>query len=57
MTRPGMLGDEGQRVLERETGLFPRSVRPAFLRLLWIVLAVLAVLAAVLFTAIGARLA
>jgi hypothetical protein len=53
-----MLGDEGQRVLgENEEDLFPPSVRPAFLRLLWIALAVLAVAAAILITAISGRLA
>ena len=52
MTRPGMLGDEGQRVLgEQQRDLFPPSVRPAFLRLLWIALAVLAVAAGLLITA------
>jgi hypothetical protein len=57
VTPPGVLGDEGQRVLGEEGGnLFPPSVRPAFLRLLWIALAVLAVAAAVVFTAIGGRL-
>jgi hypothetical protein len=46
-----MLGDEGQRVLsEQQLDLFPPSVRPAFLRLLWIALAVLAVAAGLLIT-------
>jgi hypothetical protein len=58
VTPPGMLGDEGQRVLgEKEEDLFPPSVRPAFLRLLWIALAVLAVAAAILITAVSGRLA
>jgi hypothetical protein len=57
VTPPGMLGDEGQRVLDEEEGdLFPPSVRPAFLRLLWIALAVLAVAAAILITVISGRL-
>jgi hypothetical protein len=52
MTPPGLLGDEGQRALGG-TGqdLFPRSVRPAFLRLLWLALAVLAVVAGLLIAA------
>ncbi len=43
-----MFGDEGQRVL-REQGprLFPVTIRPGFLRLLWTVLGLLAVAAAV----------
>jgi hypothetical protein len=58
VTPPGMLGDEGQRVLgENEEDLFPPSVRPVFLRLLWIALAVLAVAAAILITAVSGRLA
>ena len=57
MTRPGMLGDEGQHVLaEQEADLFPATVRPAFLRLLWIILAVLAAAGAAVFTALGGRL-
>jgi hypothetical protein len=65
VTPPGVPGDEGQRVLgdegqrvlgEEEGNLFPPSVRPAFLRLLWIALAVLAVAAGLLITAASGRL-
>jgi hypothetical protein len=57
VTTPGMLGDEGQRVLaQEEPDLFPPSVRPAFLRLLWIALAVLAVAAGLLITAVSGML-
>ena len=58
MTRPGMLGDESEHAPGgQERDLFPPLVRPAFLRLLWIALAVLAVAAAVLITAASGRLA
>ncbi|HEY2578906.1 MAG TPA: hypothetical protein VGI74_21585 [Streptosporangiaceae bacterium] len=54
---PGLLGDEGRRLLnEQRTHLFPVAVRPAFLRLLWAVLAVLAIGAGVVIVAIGGRL-
>jgi hypothetical protein len=57
MTRPGLFGDEGRQMLaEQERELFPPSVRPVALRWLWVVLVVLAVAAAVLFLAAGARL-
>ncbi len=52
MSPPGMLGDEGRQVLGgQERELFPLSVRPAFLRLLWIALALLAVAAGLLVSA------
>jgi hypothetical protein len=47
VTPPGMFGDDDQPVQD----LFPPSVRPAFLRLLWISLAVLAVAAGLLIAA------
>lgn len=57
MSPPGMPGDEGRRVLgEQERELFPPSVRPAFLRLLWIALAVLAVAAGLLVSAAAGML-
>jgi hypothetical protein len=57
VTPPGMLGDEGRRVLgEEERDLFPTGVRPAFLRLLWIALAVLAVAAGFLIAAASGML-
>jgi len=57
VTPPGLLGDDGQRALdEQEADLFPGTVRPAFLRLLWIALAVLAALAGLLAAALAGRL-
>jgi len=57
VTPPGMIGEEGRRVLgEEEQDLFPPGVRPAFLRLLWIALAVLAVAAGLLITAASGML-
>jgi hypothetical protein len=54
---PGLLGDEGQRLLdEQHAHLFPATVRPAFLRLLWVALAVLAVGVVAVIVAIGGRL-
>lgn len=57
MTPPGLLGGEGQRALrDQEPGLFPSTVRPAFMRLLWIALAVLAIAAGFLLTAVAGKL-
>jgi hypothetical protein len=57
VTRPGLFGDEGRRLLdERQAHLFPPSVRPAFLRLLWVALAVLAIGVTVVIVTIGGRL-
>jgi hypothetical protein len=57
VTLPGMLGGEGQRLLDdQESGLFPATVRPTFLRLLWIALAVLAIAAGVLLASLAGRL-
>jgi hypothetical protein len=53
----GLFGEEGRRLLdERQAHLFPASVRPAFLRLVWVALAVLAAGLAVLIVTIGGRL-
>lgn len=52
-----MFGDEGQKVLDDlGPGLFPDSVRPSFLRLLWLVMIVLAVLLAVVLTTVAGKL-
>ncbi|GIG90684.1 hypothetical protein Pen02_56200 [Plantactinospora endophytica] len=52
-----MFGDHGQRVLDDpQADLFPRTVRPRFLGLLWTMLVVLAAVATVLLTAITGRL-
>lgn len=57
VTGPGLLGGEGQRALgDQESDLFPSTIRPAFLRLLWVTLAVLAVVAGVLLAALAGRL-
>jgi hypothetical protein len=57
MTPPSLLGGEGRRALrDYESGLFPDTVRPAFLRLLWIALAVLAIAAGFLLTVLAGRL-
>ena len=57
MTPPSLLGGEGRRALrDHEPGLFPSTVRPPFLRLLWIGLAMLAVAAGFLITALAGRL-
>lgn len=57
MTPPGLLGGEGQRALhEHEAQLFPGAIRPVFLRLLWIALAVLAVGTGVLLAALARSL-
>ncbi|HLX48873.1 MAG TPA: hypothetical protein VKS82_11125 [Streptosporangiaceae bacterium] len=57
MTPPGprgLFGDEGRRLLdEQQAHLFPPSVRPAFLRLLWAALAALAIGVAMVIIAIG----
>ena len=55
---PPLFGEEGDRRLAgREDDLFPASVRPPFLRLLWIALLAQAVAAAVLLAALSGRLA
>lgn len=52
-----MFGPEGQMVLdEHGSGLFPVSVRPPFLRLLWLGLIALAVVLAVVLIAVAGRL-
>ena len=51
---PGLFGDEGRHLLdEQRARLFPASVCPAFLRLLWAALALLAFGVAVVIIAIG----
>jgi hypothetical protein len=57
MTPHELIGSEGQRALrDHEADLFPGTIRPVFLRLLWIALAVLAVAAGVLLAAVAGRL-
>jgi len=53
----GMFGGEGHRVLDGlGPRLFPATVRPAFLRLLWGVLVVLGIAAGFLVAALAGRL-
>jgi|GEM_PF-3498424 len=52
-----MFGDHGRRILDDQRAeLFPRTVRPRFLALLWAVLVALAAVAGVLLTTVTGRL-
>lgn len=57
MPAAGMFGDEGQRVLdEHGVRLFPVTVRPVFLRLLWAALAVVAIAGGAVVVGLAGRL-